>query len=248
MPDFTGQKALDYNTELRTGNIPGSSQIRLTASTSDLGGISREIWGGSTNYVFNYDNIGEEWEVFSSSANDTLGGSGAEKLSFITVLDDFTIVTEEVELNGGTVLLSGSNRLTLNDARVSQIGTKGGFPDGDIIIRKSGGGDERGIIPAGINIARDGILQVPAGFTWLFENAVPITSKGKDATFLLESTTGEDGIWIPRAIISVYQDVVSVPVSTINFEEKSLVRACGISSNEGTIGVVELVFTQRQNT
>lgn len=248
MTDLTGQKALDYNTELRQGNIPGSSQVRLTATTADVGGVSRVVWNGGTEYVFNYVNIGEEWEIVSADPNDTIAGTGAQKITLIYVKSDFTRVVEEFDLNGATVTITGTDKLTVNEAFVSQIGTPGGAPAGDILVRKAGGGDLRSIIMAGINIAEDGILQVPAGFTWLLTDATPITTKGGDAGFLLEATKGENGIWIPLAAVSVYQNVITIPISTIDIEEKSLVRIVGESSQDGNTGIVELVFTQVENT
>lgn len=248
MTDFTRQKALDYNTELRTGKIPGSSLVRLTATTQTLSEVSDEVWNGSSSYVFNYANAGETHEIFSTDANDTLGGSGAEKITIDYITDDFVNVIEEFELNGATVAIPDANKLTVNRAFVSQIGTAGGGPAGDIIIRKAGGGDERALLMKGINISEDGILQVPAGFTWLLTGATPITVKGGDASFLLETTTGEDGIWIPQAGVSVYQNVHNLPINTINIVEKSLVRVLGSSTNDGTVGVVELIFTQVENS
>lgn len=248
MTDFRGQKALDYNTELRQGNISGSSQVRLTATTADVGGVSREVWNGGVGYVFNYANAGEQWEIVSTDPNDTIAGTGAQKITLIRVKDDFTVIIQEFDLNGGTVAIAGSDNLTVNESFVSQIGTPGGAPAGNILVRKAGGGDLRSVIMAGINIAEDGILQVPAGFTWLLTSATPITIKGGDAKFLLETTTGENGIWIPRAAVAIYQNVITIPISTIDITEKSLIRVVGESSEDGNTGVVELVFTQVENT
>ncbi len=248
MTDLTGQKALDYSTELRQDNIPGSSLVRLTATTLNLDNEQQVVWSGTGEYIFNYANIGETWEIFSSDANDTIAGTGAQKITLNYIKSDFTKVIEEFDLNGGTVAIPNADKLTVNLAFVSQIGTPGGAPAGDIIVRKSGGGLERSLIMAGINIAEDGVLQVPAGFTWLLTGATPFTVKGGDASFILESTTGEDGIWIPKAAVSVYQNVISIPVNTINIVEKSLIRVLGSSTNANTAGVVELVFTQVENT
>lgn len=246
MTDFTGQKALNYDTELRQGRIPGQSLVRVSAITESAGVVRRAVWGGSGEYIFDYTNPGEAWEIVSTSANDTVGGSGAEEVTLIIIKDDYTQTTKTVTLDGLTpvpVLIDDNQ--TINDFYVSAI-TPGSYSDGDIICSVVGG-DERGIIKAGKNRADDGIAQVPLGFTWLLNSAVVNSGKGGDGRFIVETASNINGVWLERAILSLYQGAEQIPVKSINVPEKNFIRVSVVSKNESTNAILDLVFIQEQN-
>lgn len=240
--DFTRQKATNYDQDVRDGKIPGVSFVRLSAVTSDLNSVDEVVGAVGTNFDFNYALASESWRIKSADANDTFGGTGIQTVDIIAVIDDFTVETKTLNLNGTSFVSVPVDNNVFPSQLVTSLCDPGNFAAGDITL-ETVGGDVRGVIIQGSNNSSDGVDMVPGGFKWDLKNAVIGSGKGTDGTFFLQRTR-DVGIWIDVATISIYQGVVSIPISTISIPEKSLVRIVGSSSNDNSAAILELVFYQ----
>jgi hypothetical protein len=247
MVDFTDSaKSSNYDADIAAGRKPGISFVRLDARSSNLTPTPKTLWGDTGDYIFSYSGSGEAWEVVSTSANDALGGTGAQIVELSVTVDGFTQLVKLVELDGLTpVGVELNDNVTLNRMAVSAIDA-GQFSDGDITCRVVGG-DNRGIIKAGKNEAQDAIYQVPAGFTWYLESVFWGVKKGDDVEFVVQATFGDNGIWYDFPHLEAYQQADSVQVASIKFVEKSFIRIIANSSNPFTEASANLLMRQEQN-
>jgi len=245
MTDLTKQKALDFDSEVLNGNIPGKSYVRLTAQTADLPQTIDVVGNVGLNFDFNFSLSSETWVVVSDSPDDTFGGTGVQTIEILLIDDNLQLITKTVNMNGTTdVPIPIDNNVFSQGIRCILI-DPGEASAGKITLKKTTG-EIRSVIMPGTNRSSDGVALVPEGFTWALKNATPNTAKGDDGTFLLQSTTGTDGIFLDVAAISIYQGAVSLVVKTVKIEENSLMRIIAYSSNPNSFGLVELVFLQEQ--
>lgn len=119
--------------------------LNITADT-----VSQIIWSGGNTYPF--PTSAQTLEIVSNSANDTLAGTGAQKV-IVEGLDANWIKQEiEVELNGITPAAISGTWIRVYRAYVNQVGSA--YPNnvnvGTINIQVSGGGDILAIIEPGI--------------------------------------------------------------------------------------------------
>lgn len=165
---------------------------------STVNNVRTDIWGGpTTTYVFPPAG-GIQMSIVSSSANDTLAGTGSQKVH-IHYLDNLYAVHEEIiNLNGVTpVNTVATNILRINALHVSQTGTSG-VSAGNISLTSVGGATTYGYIEAGYNTARQAIYTVPAGKTGYVSHwqASSGTSSGSHFTeFSLMTTSHYGSLW-----------------------------------------------------
>jgi len=216
----TGQMASgDYSANVLLGRVTGvvrSSLFSYRAIPTAFNNIAtgKDIWGG-VNDEITFATANESWEIVSSSANDVLGGSGAERVS-ITALDfaynQLAVFT--VDLNGTTpvVFPAGATYAWLNVA--TTVGVNNAAQRrrnaGDLTIRVAGSaGDNtkvRGVIP----ILQAGLCQAiytaPVNATTLIRalEVQILSSAGggqtRGADFLLMFRNPNGNITAPRRI------------------------------------------------
>lgn len=241
--DFTKQQALDYRDEIRKGNIPGKSFVRITALTDDVGTTEKLVANFDTPYVYNEALTGESWRIKSTSADDSAAGTGIQEVTIKGINTSFAELDLFADLDGTNfVNIPASTHVFCQDMFASR-GDFDAKAKGTITLETTGG-NARSVIKTGHRHSSDGISLVPGNSTWALDSALPNAAKGKDGTFFLEATTGDDGIFLPIATITIYQGVASLPVSTIIIPPKSFVRVIGSSSNPLSFGLLELVFLQ----
>lgn len=178
----------------------------LAAGRRDVvNNVRTDIWGGpTTTYVFPPAG-GIQMSLVSTSANDTLAGTGAQK-AHIHYLDNLYVPHEEIiSLNGTTpVNTVATNILRINAMHVSQVGT-GGVSAGNISITSVGGATTYGFIQANYNTARQAIYTVPAGKTGYISHwqASSGTASGSHFTeFSLQTTSHYGVIWTGVFLVS----------------------------------------------
>src|ERR1044071_8594902 len=100
----------DYDADVSRSLVSGVSRVaalctRSIATAFNSLSAGQDIWGGVNNEM-TFPTANESWEVVSSSANDTVGGSGSETVTF-TILDFAyaEIATFTVNLNGTTPVI-----------------------------------------------------------------------------------------------------------------------------------------------
>lgn len=75
--------------------------------------------------------------VSSSSINDTIAGSGAQKIFISGLNSNWDIITDEVEMNGQTPVATNKQFLRINKLFVSQVATNKSNNAGDIYVSSS---------------------------------------------------------------------------------------------------------------
>ncbi len=121
-----------------------------------------DLWDGPTcTYVF--PAAAQQMAFVSSSASDTLAGTGAQKVHFHYLTTSGAELSEVVSLNGVTpVNTVATDIYRINAMHVTQVGT-GTVPAGNISLTNTAGTVTYGYISAGFNSSKQAIYTVPAG-------------------------------------------------------------------------------------
>lgn len=151
--------SVPYTYDIAKGNVPNHRPIRIHGMNPDVDNVREDlIYNGGT-YVFPAAAI--QMEVVSTSASDTIAGTGVQKIEIHWLDENYVEYDEEISLNGATpVLTVATNILRINGMHSIQVGS-GGVAAGDIIIRPVGGGNTYGIIPATLNQLIQAVYTVP---------------------------------------------------------------------------------------
>ena len=133
----------------------------------DQGTVPETIWPGGGLYP--WKTSAGALEVVSSSVEDSPSGTGMGAIS-LTLLDgNYNETIVPVTLNGTTAVAISGTWLRVNSGITAVKGSGasaiGAVNSGDIIVRDSGSGTTRAIIPAGKGILRQAVYTVPAGYT-----------------------------------------------------------------------------------
>lgn len=158
----------DFSFEVGKGNVPGHEFVLAAGENDAIGGTFINLTDvGGTDF---FAESPESWELVSTDANDTLGGTGANLVIFFVLDAGLVKKTVTVFTNGGTVVLPDG--LDYLRARLGVVGLSGSnkVNVGDLILRVAGGGTERARILAGNSVTRIGAYTVPAGHIAVFTN------------------------------------------------------------------------------
>lgn len=125
----------DYLKSIAEGDFFGHTGYAKLGYNGDVGAVEEDIITQGGVYPW----IGAEGaalEVVSDDANDTLSGSGAQKVK-ITYLDlTYTQQTQTISMAGLTpVPMTDKNILRVNSIRVVQVASHGGKAAGNIVCR-----------------------------------------------------------------------------------------------------------------
>jgi hypothetical protein len=105
-------------------------------------------------------------QIASASANDTVAGSGARRVTLTGLDANYNLLQETLVTNGVTPVITTNSFLRLNKAEVTLAGTLTGSPNaGDITVAQSGGANVQAIIRAGFGIGASGVYTVAAGMS-----------------------------------------------------------------------------------
>lgn len=150
------QDLLDHATQ---GYVDKSFRFTFGKNTN-VDNVNVDLWEGPTGkYVPPASAIA--MQVVSTSANDTAGGTGAQKLRIDVLDEDYNLSIIEVIPNGTTPVSVPGTILRINYMHVSEAGSAGNSV-GDISITNVGGTVTYGIIKAGYNTCRQAFGTVPA--------------------------------------------------------------------------------------
>lgn len=224
---------LDFNTEVAKGNVEGHELIFIQGINSDVDPVVAEnLWDAGG--VIVYPTAGEQWEVLSTSINDTAGGTGARSVLVEFLDDQYAVQTELVALNGTTpVLFNGTNAFRGRLATVAEAGSLN-FNDGKITFRSVATQDPRLVIGANSNASLHGFYTVPLGKTAFLLYLHASLGKNKDANILFLSTFGESSILFRNAFAELYQNTTNVTLDAPigRFPEKSDIQfLCDTQTN-----------------
>jgi len=231
-----GETKVDVNSsnfylEVAKGNISDHSIFTLIARNPTVGIVQEDIWGVGGKLI--YPTAGEQWELVSTSVNDTAAGTGARTVT-VFYLDDNHVRQEEiVALNGTTaVAMVATNAFRPRSIVVATAGDSD-ENEGDITLQVSSAGNPRNIALTGNNNDQDCHYTVPAGVT-----AFPIfvyeeINKNEDVVIEYQITDGTSQLFRTLFLSSLYQNTnsISFAASPIPLPEKTDVRIRAVSSN-----------------
>jgi hypothetical protein len=182
--------SMSYLYDIAEGNVPNHTPYAKLGYNGDVGATEEDIitQGGVYPWIAAG---GIALEVVSSDANDTLAGTGVQKVK-ITYLDtDYSQQTQTLDMAGLTpVPLTDTTILRVNSIRATQVGTAG-MSVGNITCRLVGGAATvYRQIAAGFTRGRGLTYTVPLGKT-LYLTSISVSSGF--------TTTGKVVRWIGRA-------------------------------------------------
>ena len=198
----------DYYSEVSKGNIAGHSIAIIQGENLNVDVAAKaNLWCVGGRLV--YPAAGEQLEVFSASANDTIaGGTGAQAVAIRYLDTDFIEQTEVVLLSGVTPALTVATNIYRLQALSTALTGSSGFNEGDITVQVAGGGDPRACMMAEENNSLHGFYTVPAGKTAFITYGNAACKKADEAVVDFYLTNGEDGIFRRNKFADLYANTV----------------------------------------
>lgn len=161
------QGSSNFETDVLRGKVEGLSHVSFIGRNDDIQTTStpEAVWLNGGVYTGHPEQAGETVEVFSSNANDTLAGSGAQRIRITGLDDSYNFILEEIDLNGTTPVVSTLTYYRVLSANVITAGATGSN-EGVLTVRHSTTTANvfAGISP-GHNQSAVGAFTVPAGNT-----------------------------------------------------------------------------------
>lgn len=144
---------------------PTKERNFVTGKRASVDNTKVDIWEGPTD-IYVFPTVAQQMKVVSSSANDTLAGTGIQKVLIHYLDASYNAQLEVVSLNGTTpVATVATNILRINGIHAWQVGTVSGVAAGNISLTNTAGTVTYGYITLGNNTARQAIFTIPAGKT-----------------------------------------------------------------------------------
>lgn len=184
--------AMPYLFDIAEGNVTGHTAFSKLGYNDDVGATEEDVWtqGGLYPWIAA---AGIALEVVSASANDTVAGSGIQKVRVSYLDTDYSAQSQILDMNGQTpVPLTDTSILRVNALRATQVGA-GGVAAGTITCRLVGGAATvyRSIV-AGFTRGRGATYTVPLGKT-LYVTSIAVASG--------YTTSGKVVRWTARATV-----------------------------------------------
>ena len=208
---------VNYETAIGLDKVSGHTHFRGIGFRSGISATvgGDDIWeGASVVQPFPNQTTGEQIRIKSTSANDTLLGSGAQKMH-IHYLDNLgNAQFIEMSFNGVNYVNSiPTNIRFLQKTHVSSIGTAFTTAQGDITIEHISNGTVYDIIKAGDNTSLSAARMVPAGYKFFMNYVCATGSSNKPLVVKLRATCDDEGIITPNVFL--YNEVFSIQDSGV---------------------------------
>ncbi len=184
--------------QIQLGNMPGHTLIlrkgEIEAATAMVEAPGHDVWHGNKipgsiggpgpELIPAADSAGEQWEVLSSSSEDSATGTGVAQVLLHIVLADFSMWVGTVDLNGTTpVAITPSTAVHCNGMHATGFGSDAantGVANGQIIVRKVGDTDfTYNMLRAGGNESLVPNFMVPADSKLLLKGFYASESQGR---------------------------------------------------------------------
>jgi len=229
--DATVVRPTDYHTEVALG-------LRQGATTENIFGYNNDIdtntgpeiiaaFGGT----FSFLTTGEILNIESDSTDDTLAGTGAQRIIIWGVDQDWNPAIAVVEMNGTTVVTTTSEWIGINRVAIFKAGSSLGN-QGNISISGSSSAINLALMPAGEGTSQQMIYYVPVGhkllLEWIYFNVIKTTGGGQpDVTIFgrvySDVATAEFEIFRSSIDVSKNNDINIDPPIPLIIGEKSIV-------------------------
>ena len=221
----------NYLIEVGLGNVPGTFATTVASRNPAVGSVNVEdIWdpGG----VLVYATAGEQWEIVSTSANDTAAGTGARTITILYLDDQYVKQFEIITLNGTTPVLTTATDMFRFRRLITATAGSAAENDGDITLRVASGGNTRAKMLTGNNTTMSVHYTVPAGVTAFITATTLEINKGEDVVLSFKITFGPTGIFLNAAESFIYQTINRRNAGVFQpIVEKSDFKVQAISSN-----------------
>jgi hypothetical protein len=211
--------SMPYLYDIAEGNVTGHTPFSKLGYNANVGATEEDIWTQSTVYPW-IGAAGIALEVVSSDGNDTIAGSGIQKVRIGYLDTDYSAQTQILDMNGTTpVPLTDTTILRVNSIRATQVGANG-VAAGLITCRLVGGAATiyRAIV-AGYTRGRGLTYTVPLGKT-LYLTSIAVSSG--------YTTSGRVVRWTGRAQVDDIAPTVKTnyfqPFFEITTQDNSFVR------------------------
>jgi hypothetical protein len=164
---------ISYDYGVSLGLIPGHSHQRAVGVAPSVAtSTTTDIWAGSVGTaLYPFLTTAQNLEIVSSSASDTVIGTGAKIVQLMLLDANFNQVTQTVIMSGTSpVAISGGPYLRCNQMVVLSAGSSL-TNAGNITLRVSGAGSTVSYMAAAVGIAQTSIYTVPNGYTLVVDYA-----------------------------------------------------------------------------
>lgn len=163
-----------------------------------------DLWEGNTGtYVF--PTVGMQMKFVSSSASDTLAGTGVQKIHIHYLDANYQPHVETVNMNGTTpVATVATDIFRINAMHAMQVGS-GGVAAGNISLTDMAGAVTYAYMSAGFNWARQAIYTVPDGYTGYITHwqASSGAVTGSHFTQISLRSTSHAGVLVPGTFLLI---------------------------------------------
>lgn len=190
------------------------SRFDKNGENPSVGTTEEDIWvpGGRMTWLTAESTL----DVVSSSANDALGGTGAQIVLIYGVDENYAVVSELVNMNGTTPVTTTANFFRVNSAQFVFAGSTG-YNEGNITITATTGGSTQAYIEAEVGVHHSMNFSVPAGYNLILYDIV--TSNAANQEIFLRTYVRAAGAGLP--FWSAYT-TQAVPAATVSSRKRSI--------------------------
>jgi len=156
---------ISYENLIAQNSLIDDSTVHVLGRCNSVDNVRTDLWTGpTTTYVFPPAG-GIQMMVVSSNANDTLAGTGVQKIMIHYLDASYVEHSEIINMNGTTAVNTvATNILRINGMHAYQVGS-GGTSVGNISLTNLAGTVTYSYTEATYNEARIAVYTVPAGKT-----------------------------------------------------------------------------------
>jgi hypothetical protein len=198
-----------FELQVARGQIQGHKTIFKFGNNADINGSLETIW--SQGGLYAYPAAAIAMKVSSSSNDDAIAGTGAQTVTVSGLDANYNEVSEIVELNGQTEVLTTTEFIRVNRAFVVTAGS-GGTAAGTIYV---GTGTVTTGVPAtiyaeialGFNQTTMAVWTVPAGYT-LYVTGGTFSAASNNATHYIL------GKFLIRPLGGVFRNAADITVNS----------------------------------
>ena len=226
--------------DIAIGNVPGLSLFPGFATGTISSTEFSTVWGFSSSYI--RPSAEEGFTVVSTSANDTLAGTGARVIAVPFLHDDGNLEVELVVLNGTTPVNSVSTQARrILTPTVVNAGT-GEANDGDITLVGTTSGLNLSFMPENVGGAHDAVRAIPLGVE-AFVHGAEITVVDVDKVATVRLLIGEfDTPLRERKKVSIVEKREYIPIEKLVAEKSDLVVEAKIASGQASIQIDPVII------
>lgn len=201
------------------GKVPGVSRVSALGYNADVDTSTtpEDIWPGGGLYPFK--TAAGILEILSSSANDTVAGTGCRTVLISGLDASYNVISETVSMNGTSAVQTVNSYLRVNSMRGDGNNSAGTSNIGTITLRDTGAGTTRAIMEIGRGMSTAAVYTVPAGYTlvlYAVEISINVATAGNnrnvDCAFVFRNTTGF--VRITRLVQATDNAPTLVPLDT----------------------------------